>query len=362
MTDDDLSPYERVFSPSRFGWWALAAAALLVIFIVVTRFLGVVSFGLFLYYVGRPISRRFESVVQTPARAVTLTILAILLPFFVVLVGVIVIAIEQLLTLTDAEIDRVAESLPPGIGFEFVPDSPTEVGSLLVDQLQAGDVPALLGYGTEILTQLGGLILGVTLLFTFVYALLRYDRIAAMWFREVAGGTETAVGRFLGEIDRELSRIYAGQMLTVFVVVILSWFLYTGLNLIAPAELSIPLPLLLALLTGIASFVPLVGRSLVYIPLVLYLTVLTLQVAPRLLWFPAAVAVGGWLVLDPVIRYGVRPYLSSHGTPSSVMLIGYLLGGAVFGWYGVFLAPIVVVGMRRFLQFVFPPLVRGESI
>ncbi|WP_101297927.1 hypothetical protein [Halegenticoccus soli] len=42
------------------------------------------------------------------------------------------------------------------------------------------------------------------------------------------------------------------------------------------------------------------------------------------------------------------------------MLFAYLLGAAIFGWYGVFLGPLVLVVIVDFLRLVFPRLLRGD--
>ncbi|OIB58229.1 AI-2E family transporter [Natrialba sp. SSL1] len=349
---------------SRLVWWFLALIVAAILLWLLLAYLGIVAFGLFLYYVGRPAARRLESTVGTTARAAILTILLGIVPLVAFLGTIVAIAIGQALTLTDADVDQALETLAPGLGLvlDRPPESPAELASMLVDRLRPADATALLEYGTGVLAQLATLVFTVTLLFAFVYLLLCYDRVIAGWLRSLGDRRDATGLQYLRGVDRELSQVYAGQMLTVVGVVVLAWVLFRALNLVAPAAVAVPVPILLAIVIGIASFIPLVGRSLVYIPLVAYLAIRALQTDPQTLWVPAAVAVLGWVVIDPIIRYWVRPSLSSHGTPSSVMLVGYLVGGATVGWYGVFLAPLIVVAIRRFLTVIFPRLVRGEAL
>lgn len=351
-------------SPDRFrlAWWLLALAVVAVLAVVLARFLGIISFGLFLYYVARPVTRRLESVVGGIGRAAALTIVALILPLIAAVVAIVAIAIGQLLRLTDADVDRALEFVGATVHVDRVPESPAQLVDLLADRLRPEDATTLLGAGGDVLAQIAGVVLTLTLLFAFVYMLLRYDREIVAWLRRITGDADSPGEAYLGGVDRELARVYVGQLLTIFAVVVLSWLLYAGVSLAAPAAVAVPFPALLALLTGVASFIPLIGRSLVYLPLVGYLAFRALQVGPELLWVPLAVAVGGWLVLDSIVRYGIRPYLSSYGTPSSVMLVAYLVGGTLFGWYGVFLAPVVVVACRRFLADALPPLVRGDPL
>ncbi|ELY96512.1 permease [Natrialba chahannaoensis JCM 10990] len=357
--------FDRLLPPrSRLAWWLLTLVVVGILLWLLLTYLGIIAFGLFLYYVGRPAARRLEATVGTTARAAILTILLGIIPLVVFLLSLVAIAIGQALTLTDADVDQALETLAPGLGLvlDRPPESPADLASMLADQLRPADATVLLEYGTGVLAQLATLVFTVTLLFAFVYLLLCYDRVIAGWLRSLGNHRDAAGLQYFRGVDRELSRVYAGQMLTVIAVVVLAWVLFRALNLVAPAPVEVPVPILLAIVIGIASFIPLVGRSLVYIPLVAYLAIRALQTDPQSLWVPAAVAVLGWVVIDPIIRYWLRPSLSSHGTPSSVMLVGYLVGGATVGWYGVFLAPLVVVAVRRFLTVIFPALVRGVAL
>lgn len=364
MGDVDSSVAARIPTPdrSRLGWWALAAVVAAALLAVVVRYLGIVAFGAFLYYVGRPVARRLEPIVGTAGRAAAATMVAIVLPLLVVLWIVAAVAVGQLLALTDVDVDRLVAAVEPTLGVEALPQTPSELFDVVREDVRLQDATALVDLGVGVLARVGGLVFATTLLFAFVYLLLCYDRDVSRWVRETVLGPESPGATYLRAVDRELGRVYGGQMLTILVVVVLAWALYTALNLIAPPGLSIPFPALLALVTGAATFVPLIGRSLVYAPIVVYLAAVALATDPRLLWFPAVTGLAGVFGLDSIVRYGVRPYLSSHGTPSVVMLVGYVLGSAVFGWYGVFLAPIVVVAIRQFLDSVFPALVRGDPI
>lgn len=63
----------------------------------------------------------------------------------------------------------------------------------------------------------------------------------------------------------------------------------------------------------------------------------------------------------PVHRYRnffARSYLSARsGVHMGPVLLGYFLGTLAFGWYGLFLGPIVVVLAIHFAHMIFPTLV-----
>jgi len=89
---------------------------------------------------------------------------------------------------------------------------------------------------------------------------------------------------------------------------------------------------------------------------------LGLALEPVLLWFPLLFLLLALFGLDPVVRYLVRPTLTGQETSAGLMLVAYLLGAAVFGWYGVFLASLLLVVTLRFVTVILPPLVHGHPI
>jgi hypothetical protein len=77
----------------------------------------------------------------------------------------------------------------------------------------------------------------------------------------------------------------------------------------------------------------------------------------------------------------VRPYVSSGasisigpftlqqqtespqpGIHTGTLMFAYILGPFLFGWYGIFLAPMVLVLVVHFVRIVFPELVDGGEI
>lgn len=345
---------------SRLWWWLLALAIVAMLTYVGRHFIGTFVFALFLYYFGRPVSQRLET--HIPGRwAATVTMVVIVFPFAVVL-GVFVAVVLGQLSAAGTDIQRVVQAFAPFVDVAALPNTPGEVVEVLRTQITTDTLRALSENLVGAFSAITGVILNITLIVVTVSLLLSHDQTLATWFRGNIAGEETAVYTFLATVDRELRQIYFGQMLTVFSVMILAWILYSLLNLVAPSGLSIPHPLLLGLLTGVATFVPLIGRSLVYVPVTVYLAILAVSSNPLSVWFPAVTLLSGLFGLDSVVRYVVRPYLTAQRTSAGLMLISYLLGAAVFGWYGVFLAPLLLLVTIQFFTAIFPPLVRGEPI
>ncbi|MCT9097614.1 AI-2E family transporter [Haloarchaeobius sp. HME9146] len=356
------SDSDSLLARIHLGWWTFGLFVAGLLLYVSYRFLGLLSFALFLYYFGRPIRRRLETHVSVDL-ATTLTVFAIMAPFVLILVVFVVVLAGQVLQLSEGGFDWVDELLA-----EF--GSVTEVTSVqqLVDRVvtfvESQPRGELVSSTIDVATGAAGaftqFFFHVTLLFVIVSLLLRKDKAIGRWVRTNLADGESVAYDYFESVDRELEKIYFGQMLTIFAVMVLGWLFYSLLNAVAPPGVAIPFPLLMGLLTGVGSFIPLIGRSIVYVPLTLYVGVQALLVEIGYLWFPVLVLLGGLFGLDVVIRYGVRPYLAGQTVSPPVMLVAYLLGAAIFGWYGVFLAPLVLVVVLRFVTLVFPKLVHGD--
>ncbi|WP_435358813.1 AI-2E family transporter [Haloarchaeobius sp. DFWS5] len=344
------------------GWWAFGLVVVGLLLYISYRFLGLLSFALFLYYFGRPIRRRFERHVSVDL-ATTLTVVAIMAPFVIILAVFVAVLASQALELSRGDFDWVDELVAefgPLTDISSMQDAVDKVTTFVESQPRDELFSSAVDVAAGLASTFTNLFFYVTLLFVIVSLLLRKDAAISQWVRQNLVERDSTADDYLTSVDRELETIYYGQMLTIFAVMILGWVFYSLLNAISPPGVAIPFPLLMGLLTGVGSFIPLIGRSIVYVPLTIYTGVQALLLDWHQLWFPVLVLLGGLFGLDVVIRYGVRPYLAGQTVSPPVMLVAYLLGAAVFGWFGVFLAPLVLVVVLRFVTLVFPRLVHGD--
>ncbi|WP_255767691.1 AI-2E family transporter [Haladaptatus halobius] len=166
---------------------------------------------------------------------------------------------------------------------------------------------------------------------------------------------------YLAAVDEGLNSIYFGYTLTIFVIMILTAIIYNVFNFFAPGNLLIPVTILLAVITGIFTLVPLVGRSVIYLAIAAVLAVEAIQQNPTTLWYPLVFFLFMTLAFDNVVRTYIRPYLSGKMFHLSLVMFAYLLGPILFGWYGIFLGPLLMVIVVQFLQVVVPQL-RGEEL
>jgi predicted PurR-regulated permease PerM len=347
---------------SRIGWWLVGMAAGATVLFIGYSFVGTFVLGLFVYYATRPVNRRVEEVLSSgPAAAVTMLVVA--LPALVLLGYLVFIALGQLSSLQGSLIDQYLGFLRPYLNVSQLRGGPIEALSVLRNQLSGSRMlRQVLTRGLGVLTMITGGLLHVFLALTFAFYLLRDEHHLADWFRTEVGSEGTAPHAYLSAVDRDLHSVYFGNVLTVLLVAVVAVGVYNGLNLIAPPQLRIPLPTALALATGLASFVPIVVGKLVYVPVGLYLGVRAFQTDPSLLWFPVIFFVVAFVFLDMLPVMFLRPYLSGQTLHTGMVMFAYILGTVLFGWFGLFFGPLVVVSVVQFVNIILPGLLHGDQV
>lgn len=119
--------------------------------------------------------------------------------------------------------------------------------------------------------------------------------------------------------------------------------LLAGLGYAVLGRLSVAV--LLGFLTGIASLIPVVGATLVWLPTALYVLV-TVEI-----WRGVALLIWGVLAISSVDNF-VRPLVIGGRVqiPTLLLLFALLGGLQVYGFLGVFVAPVVVAVLLAFVE------------
>jgi len=339
----------------RLGWWLLGLGVVAVLALVVQQYLAWLVFGLFVYYVARPVSRRLEQWLS-PSLAAAATLLVIVLPVVVLFAALLTVALGQFVdVLADAPIEAIVAQLPFQV--PDLPNTPSEVYQTTVTLIQD---PSVQGFAGELGRVTG--VVGTTLYNLFIALLVAFfllisDRSLASWFEANVLGAESLSTRFLGTVDSGLKSVFFGYTLTIFAIMILSSLIYTVSNVIAPAGLLIPSAVLLGVITGVFTLVPLVGRSIIYFLIAAILGVQAALTNPQLLWYPVVFLAVMSLAFDNVVRTYIRPYLSGRQLNTGLVMFAYLLGPPLFGWYGIFLGPFLLVVIVTFIRLILPVLV-----
>ncbi|WP_277554152.1 AI-2E family transporter [Halobaculum limi] len=347
-------------SRSRQLWLAAVFIAAGVIGLFIYSFVGTVVLGLFVYYAARPVHRAVVARVDNRSLAATLTMLALVVPVLTLVGYAGVVAFREFTAVADPDAVDAALGLLPGDPRSIsalVREPPASLARLdRLDRLQSGVSTFLSTTGT-VATGALHLTLSLSLAFFLLRDSVRLDA----WVRERVADAETAAYSFLRAVDADLERVYFGNVATVGGVTAAAVLVYNGYNAVAPATVSLPVPTLLALLTGLATFVPIVVGKLVYVPATAYLF-REAAVADASFLSPVAFLVASFLLLDILPQTVVRPVLSGRTLHTGLVLFAYVLGAALFGWYGLFLGPLLAVVVVQVVAHAFPHVVTGDPV
>ena len=350
------------------GLWLLTLAVFTLVVFVTWRYVGTFVLGLFLYYVTRPVHARIGTRVPSRTVSVTLALVSVAIPVLVLVFWTIAVAFRGLRNLlgTDpttqpipgidtipelSDIITLAESTLPGLLTDPVGLLTNGLGQSLIGVFEtlSGSLAIVVNAGLH-------LFIGLIVLFF----LLRDDYRIAAWGRATFVGDGSVIESFLEAVDRDLTQVYFGNILNAILTGALGAVTYSVLNLFAPEMVRIPEPALFGLLTGVGSLVPVIGIKIVWVPLALILLADALLTDPSTLWFVILFAVVSVVVVDTLPDQVLRPYVSGRSLHVGAVMLAYTIGPLLFGWYGVFLGPLLLVVVVECARHVVPALVGGE--
>ncbi|MFB6135891.1 MAG: AI-2E family transporter [Halobacteriaceae archaeon] len=344
----------------RAAWWVLAAVLAVAVGYVVYTFVGTFVFGVFIYYATRPVYRRIERRTSHRSIAAALSLFVLALPAILVIAYTVAVGLQ--------EFNKVAARFDLGF-LETVLRPYIDIAAVVQDPQQLLDSPNALeivrtfvenalGY----LGFIGSALLHLFVMFTIAYYLLKDDRRLAGWFRRRFSDGDGVVSAYGRAVDRDFNNIFFGNILNAALTGTIGAVTYSLLDFGAPGGVGIPYPALVGLLAGVASLVPVVGMKLVYVPVAAYITAEASVVDPRLLWFPVAFVAVSFVVVDVIPDLVLRPYVSGRGLHLGSVMLAYIFGPLIWGWYGIFLGPMLLVCVVHFARIVLPELLAGRPI
>jgi predicted PurR-regulated permease PerM len=332
------------------------AALALVVGYALLSFVAVAVFAVFLYYAVRPIFRfltRFR--LGRRVRAV-LSLVLFGVPFLVLLGYAVAIVAAEVQSVLDTDAaNRVADELNiAGLDLEQLEGIVTDGGGDISFDLV---VDALFGAASVAGSVLVQLLLVVLVTY---YALVDGARVGD-WLLDTYDESGV-VRRYFRAVDDELSIALFGNIVNVFATAIIAIALFVLYNALVPSTVTIPYPALLGAFAGIGSLIPIIGIKLVYVPLTVGLGANAwLEGEPGLLGAVGVLFVASAVVVDFVPDFVIRALISSEDTHTGLLIIAYILGPSVFGFYGLFLAPVLLVCATNAVTILLPYAVFGES-
>jgi len=341
----------------RTAWVAFGAVLALVVLWVFHSFVGTFVFALFLYYSTRRINELIQARVGQRTVSAALSLFVIALPAVLLLIYATAIALQELQAFSQTtELGPYLDYVRPYLDVSAAFENPRDVFE------QAGGVDLLqrtLSQTTDYVGVVGTALLHLFVMFSVAFYLLRDDDRFVAWANGLA--VDWGVIRtYAVEVDASLERIFAGNILNALATGTVGAIVYSVLNIFATDPVSIPYPALVGLLAGIASLIPVVGMKIVYVPILGYLGVQAAITGDS--WtFVAVFGVVSFVVVDVIPDLVVRPYVSGGGLHTGALMFAYILGSLLFGWYGLFLGPMILAFVTHFVRDVVPELLPDES-
>ena len=323
---------------------------------VLLSFVTVVVFSVFLYYAVRPI---FGFLARFGLGRRTRAVLALALfgiPFLVMIAyAVAIVAVEAQSFLDDEVSGRVADELNIG-GFDL--DS---LESSITGNQSEIPVDSIVDSAIGAAGAVGGAFVQLLLVIIITYYLLVDGPRLVSWLLDTYD--DSGVGtRYANAVDDELSTALFGNIVNVFVTAIAGIAVFLLYNTLVESTIAVPHPGLLGALVGVGSLIPVIGIKLVYVPLTIGLGAnawLTDQ--PELLGPVAVLFVVSAVALDFIPDFVIRALVSSDATHTGLLVIGYIIGPTLFGFYGLFLAPILLICTTNAVKILMPYIISGES-
>ena len=350
---------EFEFNPDwgRVGWVAVGAVLGVALLWVFYSFVGTFVFALFIYYSTRRVHGEIRDRVGQPTVSAALALGALALPAVLLLLYATAIGVQELQEFAGTtDLGQYVAVADPYVNVTQAVENPRGVFEGVGGMDLIGPV---LSRGTSYLGFLGTGLLHLFVIFAVAFYLLRDDHRLAEWVAGFDDDGPTVFEEFARDVDDSLEMIFAGNILNAVVTATVGAITYSVLNVFAPPEVAIPYAALVGLLAGIASLVPVVGMKLVYVPVSLYLAATAFTEGTG--WvFVGAFVVVSFLIVDVIPDLMVRPYVTGGSLHTGSVMFAYILGPLLFGWYGLFLGPMILVFVTHFGRVVVPALLGRE--
>ncbi|SNZ05500.1 Predicted PurR-regulated permease PerM [Natronoarchaeum philippinense] len=345
---------------TRVLWWALGAFLFVVLTRIVVAFVGTFVFALFVYYSTRPIYQRIEHRIGSPSVAAATALVVLALPAILLATYTLVVGVEELSqAINGSDLSGQLAVIEPYLDVSAIVDDP----QTLLSGIDGGQLFDAADSALSYVGLLGTFALHLLIVIVIAYYLLRDGRDLSRWFRARFGDQHGVMDAFCYELDRDLQIVFFGNILTAITTGVLGALTYSALDAVAPAAISLPYPVLLGLLTGVASLIPVIGMKLVYFPMTAYLFGrIVVDDATGVFWFPIVFAVVSFVIVDSIPDFFLRPYVSGRNVHLGAVMVAYIVGPLVFGWYGLFLAPLLLLVTIHFCRIVLPELLAARSV
>lgn len=362
---------------------SMGATLLVGVLYMALNFIGALTLGIFIYYCTRPVYRflRDNNVGKTISAIVAQ--LTFILPSIVLLAYTLqIVSFEIRAFAADASgtigdvlqnqelIERILEqeglfgfNINDEIGISSEDTGIDGIRSLL-GNINSDTIDSILNVSVSLISDLISSISGLFFTLFIAFALSFYlqrdgEKIKSKVMTLL--DYDRDLYEYLDRLDADLRVVFLGNIALALGTAVVGATSFYLITLLVPGGEVLKYPGLVGFLCGIASLIPVVGMKLVYFPLTAILLVVSIirQPLPEALVFPVVFFVVAAIIVDTIPDLVARPYLGSlSGVSTSVLLFSYILGPLAFGWYGLFLGPLIFVSAYEFVLIILPLIVQ----
>ncbi len=345
------------------SWFVLGALLFSGAVFLTYKFLDVLLFSVFVYYISRPIYAILHKYFGHPSISSFITMLCVITPFLFAFVYTFYIATKELIAFLN-----VYGSIPiiNTILTEF--NSMDKIMAVLQQQelidMVTVNSSAIFKVLSGLLATIPMFLLKVFLVFSLTYYMQKDgSKLISYVLKQLPKSDSLVAERLFREIDRNLFYLFFGSIANAFLTSVIAYISFTTLNSIAPAGLAVPYVALISILMGLASLIPMLGLKLVWIPMYIYLVAMSLVIgitSEIAIYLTIAFLVINF-VIDAIPDLVIRPYIAARRVHAGLLLFGYILGPVVLGLVGFFLGPILVIIITSYFRTVVPALKNRSS-
>lgn len=339
------------------------------------NFIGSITLGIFIYYSTRPLYKKLIKYDINKTISAILAPVLFLIPVLILIAYTIrIVTVEAralFIQAGDSLFDFVDESkIEQFIDEEFYLQYP-EMHSLT--QLQTTDIINMIQnvdsrafdsmidssfqFGLSVGSSLSGVFFTLLISFSLSFYLLRDGhKIRKIMYKTT--NYDKTVTEYIKVLDKDLEIVFFGNILLAIFTGIIGAVSFSLLTIFFPGGNILAYPALIGILCGVTSLIPVIGMKLVYWPITLIILAIGLiESGLNGALFPITFFFTGLIIVDTIPDFIARPYISSRGGISTgVIFFSYIMGPITFGWYGLFLGPLIFVIAYEFINIFLPKI------
>lgn len=310
-------------------------AALAIAGLVLSPFVTPITLALITAYILRPIVKRLETHTRSYSLALGIIVIAIAVPIIALLSYV-----SSNAVLFFSEIAGLGNTIRAIISYFSAAVAAMGLEAYADYLLGAQSITAKLtayfvGVASDFVRNVPVYVLDFVIYLYAAHHFMKNGKKSVEFIRQYAKTLPKEDEHFLSNILEGLKRgfdvLFLSYITMSVIITITSYIIY--------AVFGVPHAFLLAILTGLFGFLPVLGVWMVYVPAAAYMYYLGNTFAA------AGILASCAIVLSAIMPFALQPYLGAKKTGASeiTILFGFFAGPIVLGAKGIILGPILLI-------------------